>query len=552
MAISNTPTKYFLYARKSSEAEDRQAASIQAQVDELMKVAHDANLEIVEIFEESQSAKKPGRPVFNEMLERIYKGEAGGIICWKLDRLARNPIDGGNISWALQQGTISHIQTYGKSFYPTDNVLMMQVELGMANQFIRDLSVNVKRGLRNKAMQGWRPSGAPIGYLNTPEREKGFRTISKDPERFDTVRRLWDMMLTGNYSVPQVWNFAKGTGLITFKRKNIGGKAISRSAVYTMFTNPFYYGYFEYPEKSGVFMQGKHEPMITEQEYDRVQQLLGRKGNPRPRQQQNFAFTGSLMRCGSCGSSVTAEIKIKKQKNGNVHEYVYYHCTHRKDANCVERSVELKQLNKQVQEILSQLTISDKFKNWAIKHLHEVRTTQASSNESILTTKNMELETIVEQLNALLLKYSSPANASNVLISDEEYQTLKGQLLKRKNTLEKALNQQGEAMEQWLELSERTFNFARYASHWFEKGDDAIRRSILACLGSNLVLKDRKINIEIHPIFNAIVIHKGKIEEELESARTSENPYDKRKTDTFVSVCPTGLRDQDSNLEPTR
>jgi DNA invertase Pin-like site-specific DNA recombinase len=201
MNQTNQPIKYFLYARKSSEAEDRQAASIDAQKDELMKIAKDQGLHILDILEESQSAKKPGRKVFNSMLERIYKGEANGILCWKLDRLARNPVDGGQISWMLQQSAVSQIVTFGRTYYPTDNVLMMQVELGMANQFIRDLSVNVKRGLQKKVRDGWMPSGAPIGYLNTPNKQKGYKTLEKDPERFPLVRRLFDLALTGNYSI---------------------------------------------------------------------------------------------------------------------------------------------------------------------------------------------------------------------------------------------------------------------------------------------------------------------------------------------------------------
>jgi site-specific DNA recombinase len=539
MSATNIPVKYFLYARKSSEAEDRQAASIQSQIDELMQIVKANKLEVVEIFEESQSAKKPGRPKFNQMLERIYKGEANGILCWKLDRLARNPVDGGNISWALQQGTIQHIQTFGRAYFPNDNVLLMSVELGMANQYVRDLSVNVKRGQRNKAEQGWRPTGAPVGYMNTPHKEQGFRTIVIDPVRFETTRRLWDMMLTGNYTVHQIWHYAKDAGIITQRRKSLGGKPMTRSAIYKLFTNPFYYGYFEYPKGSGVLIKGKHTPMVTEEEYDRVQKLLGRKGSPRPKQELNFAFTGSLMRCGTCGSSVTAEMKTKRQQNGNVHHYVYYHCTHRKDETCVERSIELKQLNKQVDEILSKLTISERFKNWAINNLHQLRATEATTNEVSLGNKTAELKSITAQLDALLLKYTSPANATGTLISDEEYQTLKGHLLKSKNALEEALANQGKEMEQWLELSERTFNFARYARYWFENGDTPTKRAILACLGSNLVLKDRNIHIKLHRVFDSIVINKEKIEEELESARTSEKPYADRQKGTFVPVCPT-------------
>ena len=129
--------KYFLYARKSSESEDRQVESISSQVDVLKKLAEERNLEIVDVLTEAKSAKAPGRPVFNKMLERIGKEEADGIICWKTDRLFRNPVDFGTISWMLQNSIIKHIQCSDRSYYPEDNVLLMSVEQGMANQFIQ-------------------------------------------------------------------------------------------------------------------------------------------------------------------------------------------------------------------------------------------------------------------------------------------------------------------------------------------------------------------------------------------------------------------------------
>ena len=157
---------YFLYARKSTDVEDKQVLSIEGQLDELRTLAKSEGLEVVAEFVEKRTAKMPGRPVFNEMLKRIQRGEAQGIICWKLDRLARNPVDGGQISWLLQQGTISHIHTHDRSHRSNDNVLMMSVEFGMANQFIRDLSSNTSRGLRHKARLGLFPGTAPTGYLN--------------------------------------------------------------------------------------------------------------------------------------------------------------------------------------------------------------------------------------------------------------------------------------------------------------------------------------------------------------------------------------------------
>ncbi len=547
---NKTPTiKYFLYARKSSEAEDRQAASIDAQKDELLKIAKEQGLAIVEILEESQSAKKPGRPIFNKMLERIYKGEANGIVCWKLDRLARNPVDGGQISWMLQQSAIAQIVTFGRTYYPTDNVLMMQVELGMANQYIRDLSVNVKRGLAKKVREGWMPSGCPIGYMSTPDREKGFKTISIDPDRFPVVRRLFDLMLTGTYTIAQIWNISrKELNLKTCKRRNIGGKHLSKSAVYATLSNPFYYGWFEYPYKSGEWHKGAHEPMITEDEFNKVQVLMGRKTTPRLEKNLNFAFTG-LMKCGTCGCSITAQAKVKRCKNGNVHHYVYYNCTKKKvDTNCPERCIELKDLTLDIKEKISEITISEKFKNWAIKHLHVMRKNEADSDSMVLKGKHKELEEVTKNLQSLTLNFTSPNNQERTLISDDEYQNLKAGMVKRKLILEDQLNVQNKQVLEWVELSERTFNFACYAHIWFEKGDDKAKRAILACLGSNLTLKGKKVFVNYHSFIKTLIKSRQAVEDEFEKVRTSKVSSNKRQNPTNCEVSSLGLRRQDSNL----
>jgi len=171
--------KYFLYARKSTDVEDKQVLSIEAQLIELRAIARKNDLEIAEEFVEKKSAKQPGRAIFGDMMARIQDGGAQGIICWKIDRLARNPVDGGQVQLLLQQGIIRHIQTHDRSHYPNDNVLMMSVELGMANEYVRQLAANTSRGLRQKARQGIYPGLAPLGYLNDP-RTKTIRVHKKN------------------------------------------------------------------------------------------------------------------------------------------------------------------------------------------------------------------------------------------------------------------------------------------------------------------------------------------------------------------------------------
>lgn len=504
-----TKPSYFIYVRKSTEDDGRQVLSLDSQERELKELARRDGLKVVEVLREAKSAKMPGRPVFDAMLERIQTGDANGIIVWKIDRLSRNAVDSGQMQWLLQNGVLRHIRTSERDYFPEDNVVMAALEFGMANQYIRDLSRNVKRGLKTKNDMGVRPGRAPIGYLNRDKR------IVPDPERFETVKRMWNLMLTGDHSAIEVLRIATDEwGLRT-----IGNRPVARSAVYTILANPFYYGPYEY---GGQLWNGTHEPMITEEEFYRVQELLGSKGRPRPQAHKEFDYTG-LMRCGNCGAAITAEEKRKRLKDGSTRVYVYYHCTKRKDPNCPERSIELAELTRQVDAHIATLTISDRFKDWAIKHLHEVRQNQTLTTEAAFNAKQKQLERVVAQLHALQDRLISPENVNGAIISDSEYLELKTRLMGQKQALEKALAADGKTIESKIELTERTFNFARYARLWFKNGDRRTRRAIFAALGSNLLLTDQKVAIKLHPVFGTIAANLVLVENELENVRTEEN-----------------------------
>src|SRR3990167_10470779 len=203
--------RYFLYARKSTDFEDKQVLSIEAQLAELRVLAKRDGLEIAQELVEKRSAKMPGRPVFEEMLKGIERGEAQGIICWKIDRLSRNPVDSGRISWLLQQGTIAKIITHDRVYLPHDNVLLMSVEFGMANEYVRQLSVNVTRGLRQKARMGIYPSTAPLGYLNDPRT----KTIVSDRKKAPTIRKAFEMYAEGKSRYEDIARFLFEKGITT-------------------------------------------------------------------------------------------------------------------------------------------------------------------------------------------------------------------------------------------------------------------------------------------------------------------------------------------------
>ncbi|MCX6774593.1 MAG: recombinase family protein [DPANN group archaeon] len=509
-------SRYFIYCRKSSESEDRQVLSIESQLNELKRLAEKLKLSIVEILCESKSAKEPGRPVFDDMLLNIKRGKADGIICWKLDRLARNPVDGGQIMWLLQQGVIKHIRAYDQEYYPGDNVIVMSVELGMANQYILDLSKNVKRGLRAKAEKGWMPSLAPLGYLNDRSKGKGRSEIVKDPDRFNLIRNIWELMLTGHYNPLAIREIAnKKWGFRT-----VHCNPLSRSIIYRIFTNPFYYGYFEYPKDSGNWYKGSYEPIITVGEYDRVQILLGRKGKPRP-QKQNFAFKG-LIRCGECGAMVTAErknhivcpscrckfssnnrddcpkckISIEKMTDPIIRRYVYYHCTKRKHPKCTQGSIDAQQLEKQIDEYLSRIHISEGFKNWTLEHLRDGTNEEITTRESIIASQRKTYDNCLRKLDNLLQLKISPLNIDGSMLSDQEYAKRKTNLVEEKIRLEELLNDTSHRVNDWLNIAEKAFGFACNARRQFAKGSNEEKGQILQIIGSNLTLKDKKLCIQ--------------------------------------------------------
>ncbi|MDO8667641.1 MAG: recombinase family protein, partial [bacterium] len=527
MNNKNSKINYIIYCRKSSETEDRQVLSIESQLNELKKIAETMNLKVIDILTESKSAKATGRPIFNEVIKRIDSGEAQGIICWKLDRLARNMIDGGNLIDMLQKGKIKHIQASDREYWPGDNVLLMAVEFGMANQFILDLSKNTKRGLKTKYDNGWMPGVAPLGYRNDKFCDKGEKKILTDPERFKLIRKMWDLMLTGNYSVRQIWEMANNEwGFRTPKRRKSGGRPLALSTLYKIFTNSFYFGEIHC---QGEIKIGKHEPMVTSEEFDRVQFLLGGKGKPRPKK-HDFPLRGS-MRCGECGALITAETKTKIMKlTGQNKTYTYYHCTKRKNPDCSQKCIEEKELEKQVAGYLKQIEIPESFKDWAIKWLNKLNDQEIDGRTTIYQNQQKTYNQVQGEIDELTkMRFKN-------LIDDDEYLRQKNQLIKQRDGMTERLRDTEHRADQWLELSEKTFNFACYASYWFKNGDLQTRKEILACLGSNQILKDGKLAIDIQKPFKYILGNSQAIKQNSAMFEPMFNGLNKIKTESLNPV----------------
>ncbi|PIR56845.1 MAG: hypothetical protein COU72_04050 [Parcubacteria group bacterium CG10_big_fil_rev_8_21_14_0_10_41_35] len=346
--------QYCLYARKSTESDEKQALSIDSQVKEMLQIAERENLEIVDIRRESHSAKASGqRPVFNDLIRDLNSGRYTGILTWAPDRLSRNAGDLGTLVDLMDEKRLHQIRTFGQSFENSPNekfllmILCSQAKLENDNK-----SINVKRGLRTRCEMGLWPCPAPMGYLNEKRVDrKGHVYI--DPERGPIIKQMFEKVAYEKWSGKKIYHWLKFE--LNFKTPN-GNKGLTLSNIYLLLQSDFYYGTFEYPRKSGLWYKGIHEPLITKEVFDMVRQQI--KTQIIRVEDKEFAFT-KIMECGLCGSGITADEKFKKQKNGNIHRHVYYGCTKSKDKNCKCGYINEEDLLKQFEGLMEKIDLNE-------------------------------------------------------------------------------------------------------------------------------------------------------------------------------------------------
>lgn len=353
---NSNPLRYCLYVRKSSEQSERQALSIDSQIAEMQAVAVRDGFLIADIKRESHSAKESGqRPVYNQMIQELGSGKFNAILTWAPDRLSRNAGDLGSIVDLMDQGKLIEIRTASQRFtnHPNEKFLLMilcsQAKLENDNK-----SVNVKRGLKTKVEMGYRPNMAPLGYLHDKYAPKGERRIFIDPERGPVIKEAFQKIAHEGWTGRDLkhWmDVEKG-----FRTRK--GKKISLSMIYRMVDNPFYTGRYEFPRGSGKWFEGKHEVLITQEIFDRACECM--KGDPRktPVGTKEFAFT-KMFKCGSCGSAISPDEKIKRLKDGTIRRYVYYGCCKKWVTGCKEPWIREEDLMDQLLKIVDKVDIQE-------------------------------------------------------------------------------------------------------------------------------------------------------------------------------------------------
>ena len=483
---------YFLYVRKSTDVEDKQVLSIAAQIVELKEFARRMGIHIAGVIIEKQTAKKPGRPKFNKMLQRIENGEANGILAWLPDRLSRNSIDSGRIIYMLDENIICDLKFPHFWFENTpQGKYMLANEFNSSKQYVDNLSVNTKRGLRQKVREGHCPRLAPVGYLNDIKT----KTIIIDKKYAPIVIRAFELYATGTKTLDDIAAFLYANGIKTRGRrktkkdpKSAGGKQWHATRVKYMLSDVFYYGHFKY---AGEVHEGKHKAIIDKKLFDQVQRVLAGRGRAQ-KQATAPQPLNMLVQCGHCDCFVTGAHKIKRQKNGNVHEYTYYRCTHKKKATqCNEKEVREFVLAGQLVPILQSFALPKDWRDYMVSRLGQDRAELENESKAMIDTLRGELDAISAKLKRLFDVYLDGD------IDREDYKDRQAELMSEKKSLEgkieRVLANAGhwiEPMQQWLETAVSICTIDEKSEH------SEIARAFRQIEGLNLKMKNKKVVAE--------------------------------------------------------
>ena len=462
--MNNQTKKFFIYTRKSTDDKDRQVRSISDQLVELKELALKEQLEVVDVFVEKQTAKIPGRPVFNEMMLRMEAGEASGILAWHPDRLARNSVDGGKIIYLVDTGVIVEMKFPTFWFDPTpQGKFMLSIAFSQSKYYVDNLSENIKRGHRNKVKDGIWPQMSPIGYVN----EKG-KGIVPHPDLAPLVRKTFEAYATGNFTLREVRDKFNALGL---KRKS--GRELAVSNYQKLLKNPIYTGLMRY---NGEIFEGKHEPIITKKLFDSVQEVMSRKSKPHSKGLKPFLYRG-FFRCGECGCFITTE----QQKGHN-----YLRCTKRKNP-CTQKYVREELITSQIQNEIKKVSLPLDWARWMIAENAKDRQSEVQSSTLFADSIKAEISLLDSKIEKLMSAYLESA------LSLEEYREAKNKLVNQNQLLKEKLSAFEQKANNRFELTEK---FLKYNMELANDRTNEENTHLFKKVGSNFQIKDRTVLFE--------------------------------------------------------
>ncbi len=338
--MTNKPVKVAIYARVSTEDQAEQGYSIDAQLETLRKYCE---LYGKEVYKEYVDAGVSGKSIEGRYeLQRLLK-DAGDkrfheVIVWKFNRMARKNVDLLNIVEQLETYNIT-FRSFSENFDTSTSMGKFALQMmGAVGELERNTIVdNVKMGMKQRAKKGEHNGKLPLGYRVVPDPDnltkKRSKAVAVVPEEALLVRKIFELYATGR----GLKNIANELNHSSYKTQT--GNTFSTTAIKEILHNPFYNGKVRYnryenwsnkrrrgKSNEPIVADGKHEAIIHDALWEKVQFLLQKKSFTPSRIFDGEFLLSGLIRCPKCGAAMVASRTRSKSKTGEIVNRLYYSC----------------------------------------------------------------------------------------------------------------------------------------------------------------------------------------------------------------------------------
>lgn len=550
MEKPNQKTRYFSYRRKSSDSEDRQILSLDSQKRELAEFARKEGIKIVGDFEESQSAYKRGRAQFEKMISLIEEGKADGILVYHISRLARNMTDGGIVIDMLKDGVLQEVRTPSESYSKNSGQeFFLALQFAMSKKSSDDTSEFVRRDLQAKILKGEYPGFAALGYLNMDREGKisgkqytfekqevlaklnrPLRRIEKDPIMAPLIKELFECYATGQYTLNYLREMTAGWGLLGERSK----KKLSMVTIYRIMMNPFYYGAILWkgrviePEE---LPDGRHEPIISRELYNRVQEELHRRTRPVVKKRY-YTYT-NFMKCGACGGNISGMV---------AKGIIYYRCIKCTGLHYISEL----ELESQIAQTIDSMTVDEDFLKLALEEINKANEQEIGNRDNILKRQQTALIRCQAKMDNLVRLKISPDNTDGSLMGDEEFMAQKKEIVLEKEKIQEKMGDVDQSSQNWFDLAVDYVNFTCRLKEKFKNASPEEKREIFLFVYYNPILTDKTLaNSTVLPHNFIISWNRENV-----ATRTEDLVQHTQKEDPFGPSCCLVRSGRDSNSRP--
>ena len=484
----NVLAKQAVILSRVSSAEQEDGKSLDAQVFNARKYCERLHLEELKVFRIVESSTKGTRKQFQEMLNYV-KAQKGttAIVSDTVDRFQRSFKETLELNPLLDNGQVElHFVANGlvlNQNSPASDRTMWNMCVLMAESYVLQLKDNTKRGLKQKIREGEYPSKAPVGYKNVII--NGKKTIVEDPNEAPTVRKMFELYSTGNYSIKTISDMFKAQGI-----KSERGTYHSISTLSKAIQNPFYYGVMRV---KGVEYPHIHGALISKELFDMCQDVrLGYQKKHHNYGCKEFVFRGNIT-CADCGTLISPYTTVKQTKNGpKKHNYLM--CSHfrakKEGFTCTTEQIPEQKALEQVQAALQKITIAPEVLEAILEDLRTSTQADVALQQKSEASAKQRISQINTQRDSLFAMHA----AGNITV---EYLNGKLKELKDEEKKLKALAQNKAQQTQEAAYNvERLLKLVNKLPELFAKSSKVEeKRAIINLVLSNLRLKGKNLEI---------------------------------------------------------